>query len=171
MKNLLLFVLLLSILMATHGAAEPSRGEWHDGVFISEAFGLNFTPPDGWYSEPDDRALMVAQGPAHDEWFREAVWLSVMESNMTIEEYFAGVLAGNVAEVAGDEPLRVLQIQDHTTRIGRYDWNSYSYWGIDGGIVHVFVRAVDGFRQEISIFCGRETESLEEILAMFSPLE
>ena len=179
MKNILLVALLLATLFVADATPhEASRGEWHKNVFVSEFFGLLFTLPDGWYDEPQngwqpgDWVVMYAEIPVlyGSEWFLELVMLSYRESDLSAEDYLARVLVGNVSEHAGDELLRALQIQDHTTRIGRYDWHSYSYWGLDGGFARVFVRAIDGYMQQILIFYGSEP-MLDEILEQFSPLE
>jgi len=146
-------------------------------VFASEFFGISFALPFDWYDEPQngrtlgDRVVMYAESPVlGGGWFHECVQLSYWDSEMTAEDYLAYVLASNIAEIAGDEPLRALQIQDHATRIGRYDWLSFSYWGLDGGFARVFVRRSDVYMQQILILHGAEP-SLEHILELFSPPE
>jgi len=97
------------------------------------------------------------------------VWFSVFETDITAEQFIAQVLAENIAEIAGDEPLRALQIQEYTTAIGQYDWYSYSYWGLDGGFVRVFIRVSDGYMYQITVIYGSE-EELYEILASLEHL-
>jgi len=172
MRSVLLVALLLATLFVADAAPqETSRGEWHDDVFVSEFFGLRFTLPDDWRIV--DSAFMYAASPIFDdsEWFYELVMLSYQQSEMTVEDYLANILASNVAEIAGDEPLRFLRVQDYTTRIGRYDWHSFRFWGIDGGEAHEFIRVCGGYMLRISVFSGREFTFLEDILEHFSPLE
>ncbi|MCL2563643.1 MAG: hypothetical protein FWE08_06370 [Oscillospiraceae bacterium] len=178
----------------------PQRGSWDGDVFTSEYLGLQFTMPSGWVAVTDEE-LADAMGIGFEFMERETDYHDLMElfgllaviemgaacmftggninitferltfpqNRLTAEEYIA-LSSETVAEMMGSE---ITYIFPDATRIGAYDWYSYSYvmdmFGMDV-FGRQFVSIENGFARIITITSFDGIESVDDVLAMFDAL-
>ncbi|MCL2579293.1 MAG: hypothetical protein FWE32_04600 [Oscillospiraceae bacterium] len=148
----------------------PTRGVWREGVFTSEYLGLTFQMPQDWTAsmDPDVRELTdaeifgtIATSPNEDAsvhiLFRRLHFLIL---GIDEHEYMA-----SVAEQAG-----VDFDSFGMRRIGRYDWHVYGTVAGGNNFGRYFINIDDGFVRVISFLYTDQSKSLEEMLALFSPL-
>ena len=174
----------------------PVRGVWDDNVFTSDYLGFTFNMPASWVVATDAElqgimelgAAVIGEGAGITEDMWDAIGLTVftdfMASNpltganvsllyerlvfpatrMTAEDYIQ-VASEQMAELGW--PLTIIP---GTTRIGNYDWHSYSIVIDLMGIRmynRTFLNIHDGFVRMIQITYSSMSESWEEILNMF----
>ena len=151
----------------------PARGVWRDNVFTNEYLGLRFEMPRGWTASTDldleklsDRNIFGTIASSPDSGasvhilFRR---LDVVIMGISESDYMASV--AEQADVSFDSYGR--------QRLGSHVWYSYgtavhsrdgSYYG------RYFISIEDGFVRVVSFLYNDHSESLEELLAMFSAL-
>ena len=170
-------------------ALEHLRGSWEDNVFTSEYLGLRFIMPDNWESFTEEELIemtvssmeiidvsdftefpdMTALNPITDAhiiivYERLPPHLTQISALEFIEAAAVNLRRPGI-EVNLDFP--------GTTRIGAYDWYSIeAFVDMHGTSFYTryFTIVKDGFAITINIGHNEVSESVEEILAMFSPL-
>jgi len=176
------------------GEGRPARGIWEGDTYTSAYLGLQFALPRGWSAATDAEIANIV-GIASDI-FESDIWenvdvtmmidmlamnpqtganinilferLGFPNRGMTAPEYIAAQ-----AELMGQMGMNVTHIFPDPTQIGALEWFSYSYesgvWDrttFGRGFVHIG----DGFATVITITYFEDSESVEEILAMFQVL-
>jgi len=185
--------------LAQQHADSPIRGSWYGNVFTSEYLGFKFTLPDSWetfagseiaeFPGADMDSLdgdidlaermelaglryffdMVAVSPSSNG--QVLILFENIPSTIQISVYEYMEI---VAEITRQMGAEVTMFSSAITRIGAYDWYSYESTIVDilgiSSYMNHFHILKDDFAITISIGYDAESESLEEILAMFSPL-
>jgi hypothetical protein len=137
---------------------QETFGRVYDNVFINEYHGIRFDVPDDWemYVEPKtvDEIDMAAFNP---------------------DTYVGITIRIERIITSDDNQLSFTAIKSragpNTTRIGNYDWYLYKHKSSVTDYYNCsFVSMQDGFVGRITIEYNEESQSLEEILAMFSGL-
>jgi len=185
--------------LAQQHAGGSMRGFWDGYVFTSEHLGLQFTMPDDWEAITDrEIAELAGSGMeylvdgtdltelmdlAGVTTFIDMVALSRLTRGQVqiLYERLSPAIEISVpefmeitAEVNMQLGFDVNLDLTGTTRIGAYDWYSYESSIIDRSGIRSYLRHFiiikDGFAIVINIGHNEVSESVEEILAMFSPL-
>jgi hypothetical protein len=168
----------------------PELPVLEDGVYTSERFGFRFTHPSGWEIAEEFLAFpwltISASGyyaPRHvlDDFWVEAAFADDNRNGTVI--LFYGKLAQEMTEFEFmqlveqrlERANRDSTILPYTFNMGRYAWYFHFAPLIsftrDNSYTHAFVRIYDGYLKLMTISTGPSTETLEEILDMFSPIE
>ena len=153
-------------------AGMPARGTWDGNVYTNEYLGLRFVMPAGWVAATDDAYYLMAMNfltvaSIQVLFDRLEYPFSAMSTDEFIAEYFK--LMMGIVEMFEIE----IYLVPGTTRIGNYDWYSYEFSGEYFGMTmssRRFINIHEGFSRTIIITYTDISESLEEILAMFSGL-
>ena len=185
--------------LAQQYAGGSMRGFWDGNVFTNEHLGLQFTMPDDWEAIAD-REIAELAGSGMEYLVDGTDLAELMDlADVTIFFDMAALsrlTRGQVQiiyerippaiEISMPEFIEItaevnmqlgfdvnLNITG-TTRIGAYDWYSYESSIIDRSGIRSYLRHFiimkDGFAITINIGHNEVSESVEEILAMFSPL-
>ena len=151
----------------------PARGVWRDNVFTNDYLGLRFEMPGGWTAGTDlelkklsDLNIFgtIASNPDTDAsvhiLFRR---LDVIIMGMSESDYMASVAeqAGVSFDSYGRQRLGSNHWYSYGTVVEARDGNHYGRY---------FISIDDGFVRVISFLYNDHSESLEELLAMFSAL-
>jgi len=198
MKKRICALLLCAVLLLTAcgggspltQSTAPELGVWNGNVFENEYLGLRLTLMDGWEAATDEEIAEMIGADRYEDEFWELV-----EAGMVIYDMMANsmVTGANIqigyerlllrrmsvadylaimAEEIEDSGMEVIETPG-TTRIGAYEWYSIGsvvrMWGVNI-YGRYFVNIEDGFARMIMIIYHEESESLEEIMAMFSSL-
>jgi len=185
--------------LAQQHAGSPIRGSWDGNVFTSEHLGLRFVKPDGWMALTDVQiAEMTGRGIEQsldstdlDE-LMELLGVTIFTDMGAVGTYTLGhvqivyerlpnqfefsapQLVESMAELYAQNGFEANLDFSGTTRIGAYNWYVGGATITDSSGVQYFIRYFVTIRNEfgvaITIGYDAESETLEEILAMFSPL-
>ena len=172
----------------------PLRGEWNNGVYTSDYLGLRFTLPEGWVAATDDE-IAANMGLAAD--FIDDIGAGLeMPEDMDLlidmmarsEETGANVQViferlpgrGRITEADYiEEVVRQMELLGGelnldfpgTTTLGGYEFYAYGTEMTHFGVVaygRQFINIQDGFVRLIIITYFEGSETVEEILEMFS---
>ena len=183
----------------TTGNANFTRGSWNGNVYSNNALGVTFTAPEGWHIFSDtELAEAMNLAPAllgdnfADLWEDGAIDVIMEMQAMSMTSFnsvnvvvtnerglvinMARMIEEMADEVIGAMPgTSNLEIHSGTTRIGGFDYHSFSY-EIDlgfGMIMHTtqFLYATNGLQVVITVgLFDTEVESVDQIVAMFGNL-
>ena len=160
-----------------------SRGVWEDNIYTNESLGLRFTMPTRWIVLTDEEIadVMGFSGVANRTLLLDMMAASLTGSNVSVmfvrlTPRFEGMTEAEYIEARGHGTAgtRIDQGDHGTTRIGRYDWYSTVTRMDSQGVIaygHQFINLHDGFARHITITIFEDSETLEEILAIFDSLE
>ena len=178
-------------------ADSPMRGSWDENVFTSEHLGLSFTKPILWNVASDEEiAEIMGLGLEMLEMEMDVdAFMEVADVLVFHDMVAANPLTGASVQIIFERlvfPANRLSAPEYierasqtlvemgmdvnldfpgTTRIGDYDWYSYeSILEVHGTNIYgrYFVSVQGGFARIIAIIYHDGSESLENILAMFS---
>jgi len=190
-----LFAVLILVLTACAGVAEPEPGEWNGNVFTSEHLGLRFVMPEGWFiANEAEIEEITGMGVTILE---DTLDVDLSSIDMFYDFLVASQVSGAIVQISHERSRRgrmpnpeqhldnMIELftdlggratrETGTTRIGGYDWHSFraevtNTQGMTTYSRHFFT--IHGrFLRTISINTSLDTWILDNVTSMFTGLE